>query len=1308
MKKRLKRWLAIFGVFLLMSASVFTSSSVCAKAEPEDVSVETQNVDGQTDNGAQDGKNINPDGADHGSGTVDEGDDGNPENMEENNEEENPPKEGGRPSLMLGSGGPSDPPQYELCLSISYDGEDEPENYSVSFETVGDIQGTSIDSEETGAVSKDESSKEFTVASAFVKITVSDAGKDIYCNNQKDDGWRSGRVVNLAADETSYAFTLKDPSQQGGTGGDGGSSTLKVTFSQNYKWNEPNGYVYYKTSYESEWTQVTATINDPVTAVAVRVVPNENYQLEEYAGVRCNGQELSREEMGGITGEVGMQLSNPVGSYELSNVDFVPNNQGNPGDQGDGDHFPGETPSSPMIAVQFDDGAQANGKVQYKATSDDGWEDISDNVNKSNPMSAVAVRVVPNSGYSLDQWCGVFKDDQSHTFVADSQALSSQDGVSLTENGYYVVEHVCFNNGSNPGPNPGPNPQGQPGIRWHDLGDSGKVQTVQYSLNDGADWNSMDSGSVAVSIEEGTKVRLRVCFNTAPEGESYQVDAGNMIGLLKFENVNADDSGRLFQKEYRFGGSEETGWIYTPTEGFVEALGSEEGVEITFKPEADSMNADGHPAIPANAATLVLQFNVRTVYSSGGSADVYTYTQFGEPGGGYGIYTEIGGSWDYYEGVLADSEGIEMSFNTNNFSTGIDPGEHGFGGDGEEGDTIRYTSAHGSDSGRTVDGPVFSYVKFSGVPTMDGDTNSITIKDSLMAEGWVIYSVEGENKDFTSGAIQMTRGEGGCFTCSDLPKAAEYRVLIRKSSPTEHRLYWQYTDSFAQGYVDHGKIFVEEIKRDDTVILGNISKSDDGSIIVDEQGIPSYGIDLLTDLLETQLHLQKWRITNGDGFFWLEDGDVVTVKLIPTYGYQIRSVNLSGMNLTPQDSKSTFTFTVNGNMELAGSFVQSSDQMSITSSKVSGAEISNGENAVDTGNLKLSISDNSSYAKTEDAKTQALSGTGESEAQTLATLDLNLDNIVSKGNDEYWTEPITDFPNAINVELAVPGVENGQIVKVIRDHEGTLTTLDASYNPATGKVSFPTNQFSTYSVVVLGEAEPTPTPTSSPSPSGDPSKKPSGEGNTSSETAVSVPAAAPINTVAVTVGGTIVTQKDTKDNVAVMVGGTKNGAKISEWNELATYLASPQTAPLAAQTPQTAVSLAKPIELVLCKKNTVVPEIVFDSLAVNPAPSLHVHIRDGVAINFFNDPNLLNQKAVDLKCTITAPKGYAKRIAFNSDAKLFAITSIHATVPKSVKSVNVYTVDKKGKRTLLWANVPVVDGRYCFLINQLGIFEIEY
>lgn len=201
---------------------------------------------------------------------------------------------------------------------------------------------------------------------------------------------------------------------------------------------------------------------------------------------------------------------------------------------------------------------------------------------------------------------------------------------------------------------------------------------------------------------------------------------------------------------------------------------------------------------------------------------------------------------------------------------------------------------------------------------------------------------------------------------------------------------------------------------------------------------------------------------NG-GLYAVQPGTLVTIRLIPDYGYQLKSTDLNGATVAAGSEVSTFTFAMpDTNLHLAALFEKTEDKIDCAGSAVvSGASIANGGNAASSGNLSLTVEDNTDY---NTDVTGVVSGTG---VTKVASLDLTLDNIVGKGDGTYWEKNVTEFTNDINVGLTLDAgaLGDGETYGVVRDHNGVLTELPATYDAATGVLTFPTNQFSTYTIV---------------------------------------------------------------------------------------------------------------------------------------------------------------------------------------------------------------------------------------------------
>lgn len=205
---------------------------------------------------------------------------------------------------------------------------------------------------------------------------------------------------------------------------------------------------------------------------------------------------------------------------------------------------------------------------------------------------------------------------------------------------------------------------------------------------------------------------------------------------------------------------------------------------------------------------------------------------------------------------------------------------------------------------------------------------------------------------------------------------------------------------------------------------------------------------------------------NGYGFtsddysdFSIEEGSTVTIELLPDYGYQYVSGGLNGNQTMPDEGKASYTFTMPSNhLHLSAVFERSSDIVSVVSGKVSGASIQMPEGQIN-GNAEFSVTDSS----TSDSSNFQVAASG---ATVGGLVDLTLNEVVLKGStDEAWKTNITELEEemAVNLQLAdtLKGHSN---YSVIRDHDGTVTKLDSTYNETTGILSFNTDSYSTYAI----------------------------------------------------------------------------------------------------------------------------------------------------------------------------------------------------------------------------------------------------
>lgn len=210
----------------------------------------------------------------------------------------------------------------------------------------------------------------------------------------------------------------------------------------------------------------------------------------------------------------------------------------------------------------------------------------------------------------------------------------------------------------------------------------------------------------------------------------------------------------------------------------------------------------------------------------------------------------------------------------------------------------------------------------------------------------------------------------------------------------------------------------------------------------------------------SQMTFSNFANNPGDksgGHLAVKRDDVVTIKLIPDYGYQLSGASINGVTLAPQTEVSTFTFKMpDTNVHFKGIFTQTSDEINTSATKVSSASVENGANAAPSGNLRLTVED--SDANTTNALAQV------ENAVSAEAVNLTLDQIVSKGDGTNWENPVTQFDQPVKMKLQVADYDTAAGYEVVREHNGNLTKLTTSVSE-NGTLTFETNQFSTYFIV---------------------------------------------------------------------------------------------------------------------------------------------------------------------------------------------------------------------------------------------------
>ena len=222
---------------------------------------------------------------------------------------------------------------------------------------------------------------------------------------------------------------------------------------------------------------------------------------------------------------------------------------------------------------------------------------------------------------------------------------------------------------------------------------------------------------------------------------------------------------------------------------------------------------------------------------------------------------------------------------------------------------------------------------------------------------------------------------------------------------------------------------------------------------------------------------------HGERHYLAQKDSVVTIKLIPDYGYQVVGAKINGdIDLTAGTNVNVFSFSMpNTNVHFQGIFTSTEDIVSNSSSAVSGASFAGNAVASTGGTAKMTIA-NATPSDTS-VVTQEIDT-----SKDVQAVDITMDQLFYKNSAEsIWTEHKTELGSAAQVELTVKQAADGYAV--LREHEGSVEEIASNYDESTNKITFASDKYSTYTLVPLKTANNTYTeeetkPASSDAPSG--------------------------------------------------------------------------------------------------------------------------------------------------------------------------------------------------------------------------------
>ena len=258
--------------------------------------------------------------------------------------------------------------------------------------------------------------------------------------------------------------------------------------------------------------------------------------------------------------------------------------------------------------------------------------------------------------------------------------------------------------------------------------------------------------------------------------------------------------------------------------------------------------------------------------------------------------------------------------------------------------------------------------------------------------------------------------------------------------------------------VQHGKVEVVSIKRGDDVLYADGSYT--GKVDM-ENNRPKDSAKIGVD------------IDDQRGYVRLEKGDDIVIKLIPDYGYQLKTATINDRQLTPlsDDFTNVSTFNledVQGQMHFSGIFEKTDNTYVIDQdvTKVSNLSVDNKSTTVTSGTIKVSLN------KTEDFDASSVNGIDAYISDN--TIDITIDNIVSQGSDnKYWTNNISEFNNTIDVSMNVNDYDSNYDYKVVRKHTNGQQTEVSIVNSSiddNGVLTFASDKFSSYMIVKKNKA----------------------------------------------------------------------------------------------------------------------------------------------------------------------------------------------------------------------------------------------
>lgn len=309
-----------------------------------------------------------------------------------------------------------------------------------------------------------------------------------------------------------------------------------------------------------------------------------------------------------------------------------------------------------------------------------------------------------------------------------------------------------------------------------------------------------------------------------------------------------------------------------------------------------------------------------------------------------------------------------------------------------------------------------------------------------------------------------------------VPYAEEYTISATKENLENGSPYlvvgnfkWTYDENHKYMLDPDGNPIIEDGKEklnDDFIDHGSIE------LIKVQLGKTVYEGESLSNKLAPDSAF-SWSDASEDseGNAVLPAGALITVKLVPQYGYQLTSFGVNGGEFkADKDKPATYSFTIKGgNFHLGARFTPVDDVVVGKSEFSDGASLKLNNSAIDSGSAVVTVEDapveNIEGFNSAMSKTQNLDG-----YEVRDVLEISMEQVWYKGTEtEYWSKQITEMGDSTaTVTLTAPKQQTG--IQVLHErHDGGYEVLRGTeYDAENGTVTFTTDSFSRFALAYKG------------------------------------------------------------------------------------------------------------------------------------------------------------------------------------------------------------------------------------------------